>query len=146
MVDCAKSNQVIAKTELEIEPSFLELGHSHVAVGINNQIWYYRWRSTHSPEPEPIDAANLVCKREHFGTIKQVVMNDTWTAVLSDGKVALHCIEDQSQNDIKFPQNQGEKPLIYISLAESFLLMIDSAGKLMFYLLEDGSFVTEHKS
>ena len=36
----------------------------------------------------------LVCKREHFGSIKQVVINDTWTAVLTDGKVVLHCIED----------------------------------------------------
>jgi WD repeat-containing protein 19 len=145
VVDCTKSNQVIAKTELEVEPTFLHMGPSHVAVGINNQIWYYRWRSGHGPEPEIIDTASLMCKREHFGTIKQVVMNNTWTAVLSDGKVALHCIEDQSQNDIKFPQNQGDKPLAYIALADSFLLMIDTAGKLVFYLIEDGSFITEHK-
>jgi len=29
--------------------------------------------------------AELVCKREYFGTIKQVAINDVWTAVLSDG-------------------------------------------------------------
>lgn len=73
-------------------------------------------------------------------------MNDTWTAVLTDGKVVLHCIEDQTQNDIKFPTNQAEKPLVYIALADSFLLMIDSTGKLLYYLIEDCAFVTEHKS
>jgi hypothetical protein len=32
-------------------------------------------------------------------------MNDTWTAVLSEGKVSLHMIEDQEGNDRRFPQN-----------------------------------------
>lgn len=94
---------------------------------------------------EQEDGCVLVCKREHFGTIKQVVMNDQWTAVLTDGKVVLHCIEDQTQNDIKFPQNPSEKPLVHIAMAESFLLMIDNSGKLIYYLIEDGAFVTEHR-
>jgi hypothetical protein len=38
-------------------------------------------------------------------------MNDVWTAVLSEGKVILHSINESNQNDIKFPQNQGEKPI-----------------------------------
>ena len=95
---------------------------------------------------EQEDGTILVCKREHFGSIKQVVMNDSWTAVLFDGKVVLHCIEEQSQHDIKFPQNSSEKPIIYIAMAESFLLMIDNSGKLIYYLIEDGAFVTEHRS
>ena len=44
---------------------------------------------------------NLSCKREYFGTIKQVVMNDVWTAVLSEGKVSLHLIEDESAPDLR---------------------------------------------
>lgn len=51
----------------------------------------------------------MICKREYFGSIKQVVMNDKWTAVLSDGKVTLHMIEDEEGNDIKFPQNENDK-------------------------------------
>lgn len=45
---------------------------------------------------EQDDGCPLVCKREHFATVKQVVMNDSWTAVLTDGKVILHSIEDQT--------------------------------------------------
>lgn len=41
-----------------------------------------------------MQVVSLVCKREYFGTIKQVAMNDEWTAVLSEGKVTLHMIED----------------------------------------------------
>lgn len=63
----------------------------------------------------PVD---LVCKRDYFGTIKQVVMNEQWTAILSEGKVALHMIEDQEGNDRRFPQTDSEKPIIYISLVE----------------------------
>lgn len=57
-------------------------------------------------------------------------MNDIWTAVLSEGKVSLHLIEDQESNDIQFPQNNGDKPITYIALADNFLLMIDASGKL----------------
>ena len=91
LVECTKSNVIIAKTDLEMEPNFLNMGVQHFAYGINNQIWYYKWRSLVG---EQEDGCVLVCKRDHFGTIKQVVMNDTWTAVLTDGKVVLHCIED----------------------------------------------------
>ena len=45
VVDCSKNNMVIIKSELEIEPQFLQMGVQHFAVGINNQIWYYKWRS-----------------------------------------------------------------------------------------------------
>jgi len=34
---------------------------------------------------------------------------------------------------------------VQIALAESFLLMVDAGGKLKYYLIEDHSFVTEHK-
>ena len=95
---------VVAKADLEIEPSFLNLGPNHFAVGINNSIWYYRWQTGRQmgTQTQP-GVINLSCKREYFGTIKQVVMNDVWTAVLSEGKVSLHLIEDESAPDVRFP-------------------------------------------
>jgi len=35
---------LISKTDLDIEPQFLNMGPFHFAVGANNNIWYYRWR------------------------------------------------------------------------------------------------------
>jgi len=55
---------------------------------------------------------NLVCKREYYGTIKQVVMNAEWTAVLSEGKVTIHHIESQEDGDKKFPRGNNEKPIV----------------------------------
>lgn len=43
VIDCSQNNMVIAKAELEIEPTFLDMGPNHFAVGINNSVWYYRW-------------------------------------------------------------------------------------------------------
>jgi len=88
--DCSKGAMVVAKAELDVEPSFLQLGPLHFAVGINSSIWYYKWRETQGTSQQLQSVISLVCKREYFGTIKQVVMNDTWTAILSEGKVSLH--------------------------------------------------------
>jgi len=91
IIDCLKNYLNVGKIPLEIEPAFLGLGQSHVAVGINNKIWYYRWRDESG---EMVEGENpLVCKREYFGTITQVALNSHWTAVLSDGKCTLHLIE-----------------------------------------------------
>jgi WD repeat-containing protein 19 len=50
IVDCGRNNMIVAKTNLDIEPAFLKLGPSHFAVGINNSIWYYKWRNPTLPE------------------------------------------------------------------------------------------------
>ena len=44
VVDCVKNNMIVAKVDLDIEPTFLTMGSYHFAVGINNSIWYYRWK------------------------------------------------------------------------------------------------------
>ena len=88
VVDCSRNNMIVAKTTLDVEPSFLTLGTYHFAAGVNSSIWYYKWRQ---PGFEgKLQVVNLITKRDYFGTIKQTVMNETWTAVLTDGKVTLH--------------------------------------------------------
>lgn len=71
-------------------------------------------------------------------------MNDVWTAVLSDGQVSLHMIESQSGDDFKLPL-QADKPIIQIFIVDSFLIMLDAGGKLMYYLIDDQALLTEHK-
>jgi hypothetical protein len=44
VVDCAKNNMIVAKGNLEIEPAFLNIGPMYFAVGINNTVYYYKWR------------------------------------------------------------------------------------------------------
>jgi hypothetical protein len=44
VVDCSKNNMIVAKGNLEVEPSFINIGPMHFGAGINNSIWYYRWK------------------------------------------------------------------------------------------------------
>jgi len=44
VVDCARNNMLIGKAELEIEPHHISIGPDHFSVGINDAVWYYRWR------------------------------------------------------------------------------------------------------
>ena len=71
-------------------------------------------------------------------------MNDVWTAVLSDGIVTVHLVEGQQGEDFKLPL-QADKPIIQMYIVESFLIMLDAGGKLMYYLIEDQALLTEHK-
>jgi WD repeat-containing protein 19 len=73
-------------------------------------------------------------------------MNDVWTAVLSDGKVTLHLINESESTDIKFPQNQGEKPIASVKIANEFLIMLDTTGKVTYYLLEDQAPLCEYQT
>ena len=77
---------IVGRSELEIEPHHINIGPDHFSVGINDTVWYYRWR--------PIGAQNnmiqssqvqLVCKRDYMSNVKKVVMNDIWAAALCDG-------------------------------------------------------------
>lgn len=144
--DCMKNNVTVNNINLEIEPAFIGLGKSHCAVGINNKVWYYRWR-----EGEQITSdtsSTMVCQREYFTTIKDVVLNDKWTAVLSEGKCTLHVIEAErngnNSDDRKFPMYDSDQPITNIYLTEEFLIMSDTAGKLKYYLIDENQVISEY--
>ena len=44
VVDCARNNMICAKGALPVEPNFMNIGPYHLAMGINNQVWYFKWR------------------------------------------------------------------------------------------------------
>jgi hypothetical protein len=45
----------------------------------------------------------------------------------------------------KFPQNENEKGIVSIGLTSDFLIMLDAAGKIRYFHLEDRTFVVEYK-
>lgn len=44
IIDVARNNMIIGKADLDIEPHHINIGSDHFAVGINDGVWYYRWR------------------------------------------------------------------------------------------------------
>ena len=97
IIDVARNNMIIGKAELEIEPHHINIGSDHFAVGINDGVWFYRWRPIGAIDVTKQSMLHLVCKREYNSTVKKVVMNDVWAAALADGQVFLHQIEDDTQ-------------------------------------------------
>jgi len=45
----------------------------------------------------------------------------------------------------KFPQNDNEKGIVSIGLTNDFLIMLDAAGKIRYFHLDDRTFVVEYK-
>lgn len=45
----------------------------------------------------------------------------------------------------KFPQTDNEKGIVGIGLTNDFLIMLDTAGKIRYYHLEDQTFIVEFK-
>ena len=138
---------IIGKADLEIEPHHINIGSDHFAVGINDGVWFYRWRPIGAIDVTKQSMLHLVCKREYNSTVKKVVMNDIWAAALAEGQVFLHQIEDDTQQMRKFPMNKNQDiPIVDVEMAGDFLIMIDAQGKIKYYIIEDNSTIAEHKS
>ena len=45
----------------------------------------------------------------------------------------------------KFPYNDNEKGIVGIGLTNDFLIMLDAAGKIRYFHLDDRIFVVEYK-
>ena len=74
-----------------LHPDFVALGPNHVAVGMNNRVWYYQCGGGGGG-----DQRALVSEREYVGTVEKVQLGDMFAAVLCEGKVHLRLIERKS--------------------------------------------------
>ena len=70
----------------EIEPSFVCLGPYHLALGMNNRVWYYELGDM---------SVDFMRDREYLGTVQEIHLNGDYAAVLFDGKVQLHVLEGE---------------------------------------------------
>jgi hypothetical protein len=69
-LNCHKPGKGVALTtlNLEIEPGFLSNGPLHLAAGMNNIVWYYRWRNVKTNKV--IENGNLVYQRDYMSAVK----------------------------------------------------------------------------
>jgi len=130
--------------QVSIEPSFVAIGPRHVAVGMNNRVWYYRCDGSSR------DA--LVNEQQYLGRVTSVKLSRDYAAVLSDGRAMLHLIEpvsnsshghaSQEQSKI-FPDSNGRddrsEEISCIALTKDFFIFSTSSGNgsiQFFYLRE----------
>ncbi|KAF0696799.1 Aste57867_12461 [Aphanomyces stellatus] len=117
--------------QVSIEPSFIAIGPRHVAVGMNNRVWFYRCDGTSR------DA--LVNEQQYLGRVTNVKLNRDYAAVLSDGKVLLHMIEPTSglsqqghaEQSKTFPDAHGRDDraeITSIALTKDFFIFATTGG------------------
>lgn len=71
-----------------MEPSFLGIGPYHLAVGMNNRIWYYKINTSDLTKL----STSLLGDREYLGNVKNVCINSEFISVLFEGKLQIHTV------------------------------------------------------
>lgn len=130
------ANKVVLN--IDVEPSFIALGPSHVATGMNNRIWFYSCLHQGS--------CQLVNEQEYIGSVESVDLNSTHACVVIEGKVYLHPIERNSGDGktLIFPRKQEDKTISCAAIVGNFLIYGQSTGRLQYYSLTDGQEVNEY--
>jgi WD repeat-containing protein 19 len=119
---------------LSMEPSFLALGASHAAVGMNNRVSFYR--------ALPNDKS-CVAEEDYMGRVEDVKLNKMHAAVLSAGQVILHSIEPNSRvgnsrTTIPDPGNtETNSTVICMGLTDSLLIYGTSGGCVELFHLQE---------
>lgn len=72
----------------EMEPSFLGIGPNHLAVGMNNRIWYYIIDTSHLSKL----STSLLGNREYLGSVKNICLNSEFISVLFEGRLQIHTV------------------------------------------------------
>lgn len=132
-----QGNKVVLQTD--VEPSFVALGPSHLATGMNNRIWFYA--CVHQ------GMCHLVNEQEYIGSVESVSLNATHACVLIEGRVYLHPIERNSGDGKTtiFPRKEDDRTITCALIVGNFLIYSHSNGRLQYYSLVDGIEVNEYK-
>ncbi|KAK3285957.1 hypothetical protein CYMTET_6459 [Cymbomonas tetramitiformis] len=132
----------ISKIQIETEPAFVALGTNHVAVGMNNQAWFYRIDSEGQQ-------AHRVNQRDYLGTVEEVQLNERYAAVLSEGRVQLHVIEagedPGEEEDLIYPDKGHANDISCVGMTQNFLMFGTKRGSIHYYYLEDKALVNEYR-
>lgn len=81
------SSEVAAILKLDVEPSLISVGPYHVAVCMNNRVWFYALNDN--------DNQLLLKEKEYSAIIKSIMLNGDYVAILyTNGKLYIHLIEN----------------------------------------------------
>lgn len=119
---------------LKLEPALLAVGGRHVAAGMNGRVYFHRIGTKNDGQP--------VHEQEYQGTLRRIILNLQYAAVLTDTKVTIHPIEpgvDSQRQTKTFPSREESSfaRVTSIALTDDFLYYGTEAGTLeVFYLPE----------
>lgn len=144
-------DEIRAHIEIDIEPSFVSLGENHVAVGMNNRVWYYR-----IPDRPQDSEKHSMCigDREYLSTVENVRMNAEYAVVQVGGKAVVQRLRassaqtKNSADEIIFPQttagNEGVQ-VTDVHVNDQFIMFCTTHGSINIFSLEDWTMVSEYR-
>jgi len=109
--------------QVSIEPAFVALGPGHVAVGMNNRVWFYS-----------CDTHDLVSEQEYSFTVESVKLNAHFAAILCEGKATVHLIDpktqhNQNRRNFPDPNKGGNFQVTDIAMTPEFFIFSTQAGR-----------------
>ncbi|XP_063720528.1 WD repeat-containing protein 19-like isoform X2 [Symsagittifera roscoffensis] len=153
LLEVTISNSVLQEPDisisLELEPAFLALGPFHLAVGMNNCVWFYELLDR-GENTAPVrsnrrskSGQTKVTQREYMGTVSEVKLSEKFAAVRCQNSVQLHrvgmsSLEDDESSSKLFPENaQTEGVITAIALTPHFFIYATNKGSINYFSLED---------
>jgi len=131
--------------KIDIEPSFVACGPHHLATGMNNRAWFYF-------VSDEVKKAGKTRDREYLGTIEHMSLNSNYAAVMFDGKVQLHMIDESVHEALVegkeaklFPSRDEDGNITCCDLTEDFLVYGTQSGNLYHFYLSAWSEVNVFK-
>ncbi|KAK6324407.1 hypothetical protein J4Q44_G00037490 [Coregonus suidteri] len=125
---------------VEVEPNFIAVGPYHVAVGMNNRAWFYALGDSGVERLKDI---------EYLGTIASMCLNSDYAAALFEGKVQLHMMEGEDQQEQRqtrlFPDGDRTEHIISHALTNDFLFYGTDSGVIVCILVEDWQVVNQYR-
>ena len=136
---------VLDRVELENEPTQIAIGPTHLAVALNNKVWFYSVQTTESCEDDrdgresKEDEQRLAHEQEYNASVDKLLVNDRFAAVLCGGKVYVRAVESEESTDIcVLPGNHKDcEEIKDFCLSPHHLIYATSNGSLEYYSLDD---------
>lgn len=137
--------------ETDLEPSFLCIGPFHLAVGMNNRIWFYDLEISREEDLQipMLKTPKLLYDREYLGNVSSVCLNTECASVLFDGRIYLHQIESLSNQekftqDVRiFPMENENCKIVSHWMSSEFLVYATDNGHIRYFCLEDWKLATD---
>ncbi|GAB1599158.1 repeat-containing 19-like [Argonauta hians] len=138
--DNANNEQPIA-IRIDIEPSFMALGPTHLAVGMNNIAWFYSLDKGFKKLREVA----------YLGSVQSLKMNANYVAAHTGDKIQLHILDPQKCVNEEMDQKQSrlfednKSQIVHHAVTDDFLIYCTSTGTLLYFYFEDWKIVNEYK-
>lgn len=131
-----------------IEPLFLTIGPTSIAMGMNNRVWFTELSNQNKQFTE----------RSYISTVTDIGLNSTYSSVLSNNGIELHQIMPSSVSLLgvrdeeykqpegrRFPEEEQSDSITCQVLTSEFLIYGTENGNIVYFTLEDWQFVNEYK-